>query len=168
RPQPLPLLAAEELLFARQTPAIAGAVAVGAGDAMAGNDDGEVVGGAGAGDRPRGAGGADRARDLGVAAGLAGRDAPQLLPDALLEGGAVDVEGDVQRARPLDRLDDLVDPGRDRLGRELGVGKAPPQAIDDLLRRLAEANVAHAAFGPGDEQVPEGTGTDGVADGVTA
>src|SRR5437764_665746 len=61
---------------------------------------GDGVGGAGAGDGAGGGGLADGAGDRAVGAGAAVRDRPQRLPDAPLEGGGLDVEGQVEVKLP--------------------------------------------------------------------
>ena len=88
----------QKLAFAVGTPAVAGEFAVGANDAVAGDDDGEEVGAAGGADGADGLGRADGLGDLGVGAGFAAGDFEQGLPDALLEGGGADVEGEGLRS----------------------------------------------------------------------
>src|SRR5437867_11917213 len=90
------LLLVEQGALALQAPAVAAQRAVAADDAVAGDDDRNRVGGAGPG---HGAGGgrlADGAGDLLVSAGSAVGDGAQLLPDAPLEGGRADVQGQVE------------------------------------------------------------------------
>ncbi len=75
-------------------PAVAGEFAVRADDAVAGDYDGEQVRAASGADGANGFRGADGIGDLGVGAGLAAGDLEESLPDALLEGGGADVEGE--------------------------------------------------------------------------
>jgi len=87
-------LEGEELSFAVSAPAVAGELAAGADDAVTGDDDGEEVGAAGGADGANGFGGADGFGDLGVGPGFAAGDFEESLPDALLEGGGANVEGE--------------------------------------------------------------------------
>src|SRR5262249_40494984 len=82
-----------------RAPPLAARAAVGSPRAVAGDDDGGGVGGAGAGHRAGGAWVAERACDFRVAARLAARDRPQLLPHPALEGGGLEVEGKLDRGR---------------------------------------------------------------------
>src|SRR5579863_3186055 len=69
--------------------AVAGERAVGADDAVAGDDHGDRVAPVGAADGAACRGASDRLGDLGVGPGLAVGDGDQGLPDAALESGAV-------------------------------------------------------------------------------
>jgi len=62
------------------------------------HDDGHRVGAAGLTDSPRRSGASHGARQFAVAAGGPIGDAQQLAPNALLEGGAVEIEGQIELA----------------------------------------------------------------------
>ena len=83
------LLLVEEGLLSLQAPAIAGEGAVGADDAVAGDEDGDGIGSARGGDGPDGARGADEGSQRRVGGGHAGREGLEGGPDAALKGGAL-------------------------------------------------------------------------------
>ena len=63
---PEPAFVVEEPLLAFEAAGVAGEGAVGADDAVAGDEDGDGIGGVGPGDGPQGRGAADGAGDVGV------------------------------------------------------------------------------------------------------
>ncbi len=82
---------------------------------MAGDRHGERIGGAGLGHGAHGLGPADRLGDLGVGRRCSRRDGAERLPDLLLEGGAANVERQVEAlAWSLDEADDLATIARRR------------------------------------------------------
>ena len=86
----------EKILLGPEASAVAGQAAVAADDAVAGEDDRDGVGAVGIGHCPDGPGGSDGGGQLSVGGGLPVGDAGELLPDALLEVGAGQQEGDVE------------------------------------------------------------------------
>src|SRR5687768_2896314 len=98
----------EELLLAAQSPRIAAKTAVGAHRAVARHHQRHRVRAAGAAHRAHCVRRADRARDFLVGAGLAARDAAQLVPHAALEYGSADIERQAGEAGfTLDKCQDL-------------------------------------------------------------
>ena len=88
----------EEGGFAGEAAGVAGEGAVLAEDAVAGDDPAEGVASGGGADGAVGAGGAEAAGDFAVGAGVAVGDGGDFVPDAELEGGAVEVDGEVEGA----------------------------------------------------------------------
>ena len=89
----------EQILFGPEASAVAGQVAVAADDAVAGEDDGDGVGAVGIGHSPDGFGESDGGGQFTVGHCLSVGDVGELLPDALLEVGAGQQEGDVEVRR---------------------------------------------------------------------
>lgn len=85
-------LLGEELLLAREAPAIAGEAAIAANDAVAGHDNRHGICGAGASHGTHGFRLTQRARHLGIRARGAAGNALQFLPDAALEGRGLQVQ----------------------------------------------------------------------------
>src|SRR5260370_12390395 len=101
-------LTLDQLALAIGAPPIAGERSVVAHDPMARDGDGDGVRRACLRHRARRISTADAFGDLRVAHGRADWDRPQRLPDALLEGGSVAVEREIESARRgLDEVDDL-------------------------------------------------------------
>src|SRR5262249_14823278 len=67
-----------------------------------------------------------------------------------------------------DRLDHSVDPTRRLPTLERRAMEAKHERLRQGLVGIAEAHIAHAALGPGDEQAPERTRAHGVADRAAA
>ena len=82
-------------MFGPEAAAVAGEAAVAADDAVAGEDDGDGIGAVGIGYCPDGFGGSDGGGQFTVGHCLSVGDVGELLPDALLEVGAGEQEGDV-------------------------------------------------------------------------
>jgi len=103
-------LVIEEPFFTPETAGVADEIAFGADDAVAGDDDSDIVlaiGGGGGADR---LGIAETAGHLEIADGLTKGDGGELVPDALLEGGAVLGNGKFKNtALTLEILDQLFD-----------------------------------------------------------
>ena len=94
-------LGSEQLALAIEPAGIAAKRSVAADHPMARDQHRDVVVAVGRADRADRLGLADRGRDLGIAAGLAGRDLAELAPDRLLERGPGNVDREVgRRQRP--------------------------------------------------------------------
>src|SRR5262249_9297003 len=125
----------------------------------AGDDDGGGVRGAGTGHRAGGAWVAEGARDFRVAARLAARDRPQLLPHAALESRGFEVEGKLDRGRSwlLDPREDLRDPGPEVLvvAVEARGGELLAERREETVVVVAEGDHRDALVRRGHEQAPE-------------
>ncbi len=102
----------------------------------------------------------DRGRNLLVAAGLAPRDALELLPDAELERGAADVEGQLcVRELTSDPVQHLVDDRCQRrvvAGDRAGRRELAPEALLQRRRFGAERDPADAPLGRGHDEHAQG------------
>ncbi len=131
---------------------------------MAGDGDGQAVGSAGGGDGAGGFGGAEGFGDLGVAGGFAGGDGAQSGPDALLEGGAANVQREIGfGGGAFDEGDDVAEEGCVRRF-DSGVGELAGEVGLEGGGVVAEGDGADARCGGGDEDVAEGAGGGGDAD----
>ncbi len=81
----LPAFEGQKFFFDGQTAAVSGEPAVGADDAMAGDDDGNGIGAVGQSHSARGVGVADAASEFAVGDGFTVRDFNEFAPDFLLE-----------------------------------------------------------------------------------
>ena len=157
----------EELLFSVEAPAVAGEGSVGADGSVAGDEDGYGVGSAGGAYGSDGIWASDSGGELGVALGGSGGDFAEGLPDPLLEGGSLDVEGKVSG---LGGVVDLFDDGFGPLVEVFvalgdgGFGEGLAEVFDELGFGVAEADGADASGGAGDDDEAEGTLAYGVAD----
>jgi len=135
---------------------------------MAGDGEGERVGGAGSGNGADGFGPTNALGDFGVAGGLAQGDFGERAPDTLLEGGAADVEGEIEgELRVFHEADDA---GDDLLEIAVGAdqvrpGKAVLEIAGELVGVVSQENGADALVGCGDEDGTERALADGEADG---
>src|SRR5438046_2512704 len=95
-------LGLEQFLLPLDPAAIAAERAVAADHAVAWDEHADVIVAVGRPDRTHRLGRSDGCGDVGIAAGLAGRNLAQLAPDRLLEGRSGDVDREVGRSeRPL-------------------------------------------------------------------
>src|SRR5690606_12317959 len=159
---------AQQFALAFHAPAVAGELAVAAHDAMAGNHHRQAVGRAGAGHGAYRPGLLQPIGQLGVAEGGAGRNVPQGLPDAGLEGGAANVQRQVQAApRVLDHCDHLVHHGGEVVvrGPQLRPWKAPAQLAQQLFRLVTQQDGTDAPAALTDHYLAQAGVTQGVADG---
>ena len=157
----------EQSLLAFEAPTIAAEAAVFADDAVAGNNDGDGIGGAGASHGADGPGIADAASNFGIGARLAAGNAPELFPNAALEGGAANVERDFAAlGAGAEARDHSAGPGADAAGifAEIGVREIVSQLAEEQGIGLAEHYGAHAARGGADQQAAQRRIHDGVAD----
>lgn len=151
------------------SPAVTRKVAVGANDAVAGDGDCQGVGRAGTGDRADCGGQADLSGDLRVTRCCARRDFLKSLPNLLLEGGASDVEREVDLT--LWRFDQADD-----LGHELVIGSVRPDELSlrkalleigcEFVRIVAERDGADAFFRRRDEDRSKRALSDRKANGL--
>ena len=156
-------LLVEQTLLDLKSIGIAAERSVRPDNAVAGDQDGDVVRAIGRPRRPDRARLADCCRDLRVGARLAGRNAPQGLPHRFLKRGALHIEWDVRViARTFYRRNDLRQQPGKRLVPSLqrGLRKARPQR----LFILAERQAAYTLFGRGDEHLPKRGGHDRPTD----
>ena len=118
----------QQPFLAPQPAAIADHLAVAADDAVAGHDDRDRVASRRRADGAQPARVLDRARQLGVRDGLTVGDRGDRLPDALLEGGPLEGQGQVKGLSP------------------------PPKVGAELSQRVADVPVAgDAVLPPGDK-----------------
>jgi hypothetical protein len=116
---------------------------------MTGDRNCEGIDGTGVGHCSHGPRGPDPAGHFRVGRCGPSRNFPQRLPDALLEGGAPEVEQQIERPRrSLNQADHLGDQLSEiRIAAdELGPGEPLGQLPDDSFGLIAEENGADAAF----------------------
>jgi hypothetical protein len=103
----------EQPFFAPQAAAVADEVAFGTDDAMAGDDDHDIVLSVGGSRGADGLGIAEAAGELEIAEGLSKGDGSKFSPDALLEGGTFLADRKIKDAalalKILDQLFDALD-----------------------------------------------------------
>jgi len=103
----------EQPFFAPEAAAVAYEVAFGAYDAVAGNDDDDIIFSVGGCRGADGLGVAEAAGELEIAERFTEGDGGELGPNALLEGGAFLADGEVEDAalalKILDQLFDALD-----------------------------------------------------------
>ncbi len=159
--------AGEQGALAGNAPTIARQGAVRAHHAMARDRHRKPVGAAGQRDGAHRGGGADGAGDVGIGRGRAQRDRPERRPDPLLEGGAADIEGQVETAsRDLDEADHLRDPfGEGGIARrQRGTGKTLPELLRQRFGLVAEQDRTDSPLARRDENRPERAGRHRKAD----
>ena len=114
---------------------------------MTGDEQRHAVACAGSCDRPRRPRTAEPARHFRVRPGLAARDGAQLLPDAMLEGRRLDVQGKVgPRLRARELVQDQGHPALEAgiVAVDLGLRVLLAQAGFQRRLRIAEAHRGHA------------------------
>ncbi|KJV10684.1 hypothetical protein VZ95_03335 [Elstera litoralis] len=134
---------------------------------MARHGNRQRIGSAGSGDGAGGGGLANGGGDLGIARGFSRRNRPQGLPDALLKGGALNIERQGKaKGGGFDEGDDGGDRGAEIIRRRgnLGLGEARMKIGDQLLRRIAQREAAHPRLGRRNEHLAEPAGGNGIAD----
>lgn len=147
------LFALQKFAFDWQAIGIAAERAVAAHDAVARDEDRDIVGAVGAARGAHRLGLADRGRDVGVAARLARRYLAQFAPDRFLKGGALHVDRNMVETgrRRLDRIDHLLQQ-RGEIGTafdQFGGGEARLERVASF----GEAQAAHALGGRRDQHV---------------
>src|SRR6185503_1500895 len=167
RPRSVARLPLEQRALALDTPAVTRQATVAANDAVTRYRDGEHVRRARGRDGARGGRRPDSPRELGVARGVAGRNLAHRLPDALLKGGAANIER--QFEADLRRLDEADDPRDERLECFVAADEARPrksilQVTGQSVRIVADRDGADAALALRDENRAERAFADSEAD----
>ncbi len=145
----------EQRRLARHAPTIARERAPLRDDAMTRNRERGRIGRDGACDCTNRAGRPDRRRNFAVRCACARSDAPKLLPHAVLEGGAADVERERKASRRMVEIGEHV---RD-VGRKIRIGVHSPRGRESRSQiafqcraRIAELDGADTALGCGNEK----------------
>src|SRR6185369_2743972 len=157
----------EELPLALQSPGVPAQAAVGANGAVAGHGKRHRVGAAGAADRTHCRRRADGAGDLLIRAGLAARNAPQLVPHSALEYRAADIERQPREARLA--FDEGEDPGFQlfQVAREnFGGAELLREEALEALGVVAQLDRAKALVGRRDQHAAQRRRERAVADAL--
>src|SRR3954469_24456060 len=148
----------QQSLLALDAPAVSAEAAVLAHHAMAGHDRRDRIGGAGAGHGAGRAWSLQTLRNLFIAAGLAEGDLLQLLPHADLEGGGLEIKGQLQPALLAAQEVEHLAHVRLECGlvfAEGGVLEFTTHLLQHGSLALAEADLAHALGRGSDQQKAE-------------